>query len=66
MVDNEEKMEKRVLDFMMNLDDGATIVEVSRMLGIHRVTASRYLAILKAKGLVNCRRIGKAKLFFKK
>ena len=37
--------------------------EVSEKLGLERHTASKYLQILKEKGLINAREIGKAKLW---
>lgn len=40
-----------------------TIDEISKYLGIHRVTASKYLAVMEAKGIVKRRDIGKAKLY---
>ena len=40
-----------------------TIQEISEMLGIHRVTASKYLAVMEAKGMVKRKNVGKAKLF---
>lgn len=40
-----------------------TIIEIAKEASMNRMTASKYLAALEAKGFVSCRRIGKAKLF---
>lgn len=42
---------------------GLTISDVSRTLGIHYTTASKYLAVMEAEKLVTHRQIGMAKLF---
>ncbi len=39
------------------------IEEIATAVRINRITASKYLAVLEAKGLVKYRPIGKAKLF---
>ena len=43
--------------------NGLTISDVSRVLGIHYTTASKYLAVMEAENLVTHRQIGMAKLF---
>lgn len=44
----------------------ATIEELSRKIGLNRVTVSKYLAIMEAGNKVKYVEIGKAKLFSKK
>lgn len=39
------------------------IEEIAEAVGINRITAAKYLAVLEAKGLLKRRNIGKAKLF---
>jgi len=39
------------------------IKEVARRAGVSKETASKYLAVLEARGVVRSRRVGKAKLF---
>lgn len=43
--------------------EGKTIQELSDEIGMNRQTASKYLTILEAKGLVKCRQSGRAKLY---
>jgi len=38
------------------------IKEIVARLGISRNTASKYIAVLEAKGAIVCRRVGRAKL----
>lgn len=54
-------IEKAILAELRKHD--GTIEDVSHKIGVHRITASKYLAVLEAKGVIGCRRIGKAKLY---
>ena len=63
-------MEKESPDILKNrilsslkASDGLTIREVAERLGIHHVTASKYLAVLDAEKRVLCKQIGMAKVF---
>jgi predicted transcriptional regulator len=40
------------------------IGEVAQKINAHRTTTSKYLAILEAKGMISCRSVGKAKLYY--
>jgi predicted transcriptional regulator len=55
-------IEKRIVDYLNNEKD-ATINQIANSLNLHRTTCSKYLAILEAKGFLNHRNIGKAKLY---
>ncbi len=57
-----DDVEKRILK-LLSRHDFLTIEETANKLGMHRTTASKYLAVLEAKGLVKYRAIGKAKLY---
>ncbi len=52
-----------ILDFLKNRKFDASISEISRACAINRITASKYLAVLEARGLVQSRSVGKAKLY---
>lgn len=56
------KKEKYILGMLR--EDSLTIEEVSNKAKMHRITASKYLAVLEARGLIKYRAVGKAKLFF--
>ena len=43
--------------------EGKTVQELSIAARMNRQTATKYLAILEAKGLVKCRQSGKSKLY---
>jgi predicted transcriptional regulator len=52
-----------VLELLKSIyPDGLTIREVAEKLRISRSTASKYIAVLEAEGLIVCRLVGKAKL----
>jgi len=56
-------LEEMILGILKKSDTSLTILEISGRAGIHRVTASKYLASLEAKGHVSRRNVGKAKLY---
>lgn len=56
-------IEKIILDVLKKSDISLTINEVAEKANTHRITASKYLAVLEAKGLLRCRNVGKAKLY---
>jgi len=58
--------ELKIVRLLEKKRDGLTINEVAELLGINRITASKYLAILEAKGRLVVRPIGKAKLYYSK
>jgi predicted transcriptional regulator len=60
---NGEMFEYNIIKILKKNNDGLTITDVSKKLNIHYITASKYLAVLEAKGIVECRNIGMAKVF---
>ncbi len=56
-------MESKLLELMRQMSEGAHTEEIAGRLGIMRHTAAKYLEILRAKGLVRCRKVGNAKLW---
>ncbi|MEM7827038.1 MAG: helix-turn-helix domain-containing protein [Candidatus Aenigmatarchaeota archaeon] len=52
-----------VINVLRQSNEPLTIEEVGRRAGINRITASKYLAVLEARGVVKCRNVGKAKLY---
>jgi len=57
-------MEKKIIQCLKESKESITISEIARRLGINRITASKYLAILEAKGIISFRPVGKAKLYY--
>ena len=53
----------RIFQLLKSNKEGLTITETSRILKIHYITASKYLAVLEAEGKLKHRDIGMAKLF---
>ena len=48
---------------MVLLSSECTIEDVAKGVGISRITASKYLAVMEARGTISRRNIGMAKLF---
>lgn len=59
-----EKTVKKILTILTNaFPTDLSIEEVAKRAGIHRNTASKYLAVLLAKEKVSIRSVGKVKLY---
>lgn len=59
----EQKTRKRILDTLAKNEDGLTISEFARILGMHYTTVSKYLAVMEAENKVVHRDVGMAKMF---
>jgi DNA-binding IclR family transcriptional regulator len=59
-------IENVILDVLKKSDVSLTINEVAERVNAHRVTVSKYLAVLEARGMVKRRDVGKAKLYYLK
>ena len=57
-------IENLIFDLLKKAETSLTISEVSQKINAHRTTTSKYLAVLEAKGLIKCRNVGKAKLYY--
>ncbi len=60
----EQVLEEDILDYLKKTDAGATASEISRALDINRMTAVKYLEVMRATGLVDFRKVGMAKQYF--
>lgn len=60
---NDDKR-RQILEFLANNPRGSTISQISKEVGISRVTASKYLKILVAEEKVEQREVGRAKLHY--
>lgn len=56
----EISMQKKIMSVLSN---ECTINDVAKEVGISRITASKYLAVMEAEGTIKHRNIGAAKLF---
>lgn len=60
----QNSFEKRIHNAIHSSKDiGITIQDIARITSIHRITASKYLAVMEARGIIQCRHIGRAKLY---
>ncbi|HOP09730.1 MAG TPA: HTH domain-containing protein [Candidatus Methanofastidiosa archaeon] len=60
----EQGLEEKIIDYLKETDVGGTASEISRELGINRMTAVKYLEVMRATGLVDFRKVGMAKQYF--
>ena len=60
------EVEGKILNALKKSDLGLTIEQVSKEIGMNRITVSKYLAVMEVKGILGCRIIGRAKLYSKK
>ena len=58
-----EEYEKLILDQVKQFPSGLTIADISKNLGISRITVSKYSLVLEAKGKVLSKSIGAYTLF---
>jgi len=57
-------IENLIFEVLRKADTSLTISEVARKISAHRTTTSKYLAVMEAKGMISCRNVGKAKLYY--
>lgn len=57
-------IEKRIIQFIKKSPFGVTSSEIARVLGLNRMTITKYLAIIKEKALIDFKRLGMAKIWF--
>jgi DNA-binding IclR family transcriptional regulator len=61
---NVEVVSEKVLELLRQVYPlDLSIKEIARRLGVSRVTVSKYVAVLEAEGRVECRVVGRAKLY---
>jgi predicted transcriptional regulator len=56
-------IEHKILDLLKDLEEDITINEISKAVDVDRHTAAKRLDVLKSKGLVEYRNIGKSKVW---
>jgi DNA-binding transcriptional ArsR family regulator len=59
----EKDIKSHIVEVLKEHSDGLTISCVSRLTGRNRLTVSKYLAILEAEGIIECKKIGVSKIF---
>ena len=63
-MDERKDVEKTIIETLKQYPYGLSISELAKILKINRVTLSKYLDILREKGMINYRPIGRAKVWF--
>ncbi len=59
-----ENLEESILNYLKGAEVGATASELSRELDINRMTAVKYLEVMRATGLVDYKKVGMAKVYY--
>ena len=59
-----EKIKEKLIDVLRNSKTGLSGVEISKKLGINRITMTKYLNVFAAEGLVKQKNIGSVNLWF--
>ncbi len=57
-------IEKDILNYLRRLDFGASSTEISKNIGKSRITVAKHLEVMRARGLIDFKRIGMAKLWY--
>jgi Fic family protein len=59
-------LKERIVETLRQHPEGLTTQDISRLIGTHRHTATRYLAELKGAEIIHCRTVGPATLHYLK
>jgi len=59
-----EAIQEQIMDVLEDKDEGASSTEIAEKLEVDRHTLAKHLDVLTAKGYVNFRQLGMAKLWF--
>jgi len=59
---NEKEIKDSIIKVLEDNSSGLTISNIAKLTGINRLTASKYLAILEAEKIIECRKIGVSKI----
>ena len=60
----EKEYEKRIIDYLQQSPSGLTITDIHNGINASRITVSKYISVLEAKGKVFSKKIGAYKLYF--
>jgi len=64
MIENHTR--EKVIEILRDYPDGLTILNISKLIGVNRITVAKYIYGLSVEGLISQRKIGPAKLCFLK
>jgi hypothetical protein len=60
---NEKDIKGSIIKVLKDYSSGLTISNVAKLTNLNRLTTSKYLAILEAEKIVECKKIGVSKIF---
>lgn len=64
MAKEKRELREKIVSLVMKHRYGLSIDEVAGMVGVSRITASKYLAVLEALGRISARVIGNTRLHY--
>jgi predicted transcriptional regulator len=62
--DNGKKLKEDIIKVIKKHPEGLTATEISKVLGYHRHTITKYILVLEAVGIIYRRRVGSATLHY--
>lgn len=65
-IDNSEEIKRKIVETIRKHPEGLTIEALSKTLGMHRQTVTKYVLELKGAGVIIRRRVGSATLHYLK
>lgn len=60
----ENRIRERIIEVLKKNQEGLTIIEISKILGVNRATVTKYIYELFGSGIISQRKVGSAKLCF--
>jgi DNA-binding CsgD family transcriptional regulator len=63
-ISKEKSVEDQILDLLKRHPEGLTSIDISRQLGIHRHTATKYVYMLLGAGKIFQRTVGVARICY--
>lgn len=66
MNDQSEVIKKKIVETLKLHPEGLTVLELSKIIDVHRQTVAKYVLVLEAAGIVYIRRAGSATINYLK
>jgi len=61
---NSDKVEKKIISYLKKHPEGIMIIDLAKVLGIHRHTVIKYIYRLEGREKIKIRKVGIAKLCY--
>ncbi len=64
--ENGENLKKKIIEILKIHPEGLTIIDLAKIIGVHRQTVSKYILVLESSDVVYRRKLGSATLNYLK